>query len=341
MTHEEMERKKRAILQSLAEGARAESAAPDEDDEEDGDIFVSTVTEAIALLLMHKEPGGARYRRRLIRFITDPKHQVYDSPNIYHNFVMHLFKLRDYIAALEVCDFVLRFAPQSRDILGDAIRACGESCQFERGERYLARAMEIPKELWCWRLFCYSVDFLKEKMIAYPADMAVAERDSFGAEAIDEIIVGLENDPGTVVIFAGYPEKMEQFLDANPGLRSRIPYRVRFCDYTADELLEISGKIAADNGFTITADAGEKLLGIFEKERQVRDFGNGRFCRSLVESAIRRKSVRLGVMDADDLSAYLDPARYSDEELFSLDGNCFTYSAAGEDRAARRIGFSG
>ena len=138
MTHEEMERKKRAILQSLAEGARAESAAPDEDDEEDGDIFVSTVTEAIALLLMHKEPGGARYRRRLIRFITDPKHQVYDSPNIYHNFVMHLFKLRDYIAALEVCDFVLRFAPQSRDILGDAI-ACGESCQFERGERYLAR----------------------------------------------------------------------------------------------------------------------------------------------------------------------------------------------------------
>ena len=144
MTHEEMERKKRAILQSLAEGARAESAAPDEDDEEDGDIFVSTVTEAIALLLMHKEPGGARYRRRLIRFITDPKHQVYDSPNIYHNFVMHLFKLRDYIAALEVCDFVLRFAPQSRDILGDAIRACGEGalvlasvllqCGFSQGE---------------------------------------------------------------------------------------------------------------------------------------------------------------------------------------------------------------
>ena len=98
--------------------------------------------------------------------------------------------------------------------------------------------------------------------------LASDERDSFGAEAIDEIIVGLENDPGTVVIFAGYPEKMEQFLDANPGLRSRIPYRVRFCDYTADELLEISGKIAADSGFTITADAGEKLLGIFEKERQ-------------------------------------------------------------------------
>ena len=49
--------------------------------------------------------------------------------------------------------------------------------------------------------------------------LASDERDSFGAEAIDEIIVGLENDPGTVVIFAGYPEKMEQFLDANPGLR--------------------------------------------------------------------------------------------------------------------------
>ena len=123
MTHEEMERKKRAILQSLAEGARAESAAPDEDDEEDGDIFVSTVTEAIALLLMHKEPGGARYRRRLIRFITDPKHQVYDSPNIYHNFVMHLFKLRDYIAALEVCDFVLRFAIFSATRSAPAARA--------------------------------------------------------------------------------------------------------------------------------------------------------------------------------------------------------------------------
>ena len=167
------------------------------------------------------------------------------------------------------------------------------------------------------------------------------ENDDFGAEAIDEIIVGLENDPETVVIFAGYPDKMEQFLDANPGLRSRIPYRVRFCDYTADELLEISGKIAADSGFTIDEGAGGKLLQLFEKERQVRGFGNGRFCRSLVESAIRRKSVRLGVMDTDDLSDYLDPARYSDEELFTLDESCFTYSAGAENRTVRRIGFSG
>ena len=62
----------------------------------------------------------------------------------------------------------------------------------------------------------------------------------FGDEALNTIVQEMENNrKDTIVIFAGYPDEMDEFFLRNPGLRSRVPFRVRFDDYTTDELSDI------------------------------------------------------------------------------------------------------
>ena len=64
---------------------------------------------------------------------------------------------------------------------------------------------------------------------------------SFGDEAINTIVQEMENHrEDVVVIFAGYPNEMDLFLERNPGLRSRIAFHVPFADYSAEELCEIA-----------------------------------------------------------------------------------------------------
>lgn len=174
---------------------------------------------------------------------------------------------------------------------------------------------------------------------AYSLDDAGGDVTTYGEEAINQIIVELENRADTVVIFAGYPEKMEQFLESNPGLRSRIPYRVDFKDYTAVELVQISQKIAKDNGFSISALATDKLLHMFEVARNAKGFGNGRYCRNMVEKAIRQKSLNLGIMKSKSLDDYFDQTKFSDEMIFTLDEECFTFPKLPEDHHVRKIGF--
>lgn len=165
-----------------------------------------------------------------------------------------------------------------------------------------------------------------------------ASNNNYGDEAITEMIACMENHPGTVVIFAGYPERMEQFLGANPGLRSRVPYQVSFSDYSAEELVAISRKLAAERGFTISDPAAEKLIGIYQEARVQKDFGNGRYARNLVEAAIRTKGINLGVMNTQNMDAYLNTEQFSDEALFSLDENCFCVEQKPK-QAPRKIGF--
>ena len=118
----------------------------------------------------------------------------------------------------------------------------------------------------------------------------------FGDEAINTIVREMENRRGdTVVIFAGYPDKMDSFLDRNPGLRSRVPFKIRFDDYSADEMLRIVRKTASDWGFTIGEDAEQKVGELVAAAVAVADprSGNGRYCRNLVEAAIINYSLRV------------------------------------------------
>lgn len=152
------------------------SAFNRQDEADNSEIFVSSIHDAIDLLRQHMTSGGASYRRRLVEYVTAPEHRVFSECDVYHNFVMDLFRVGDYDLALQVCDFALMKAPYNRDILGDAIKACGDSSQFEKGDEYLNRAMQIPRERWNFRLFFYSVDFLKTKLSAYPMDDDLYQR---------------------------------------------------------------------------------------------------------------------------------------------------------------------
>ena len=109
----------------------------------------------------------------------------------------------------------------------------------------------------------------------------------FGDEAINTIVQEMENHRSdTVVIFAGYQDKMKAFIDRNPGLRSRVPFRVEFQDYDAAEMAQIAELEAKRRGFGVSEDAKEKILSICSQVAQRPDAGNGRFCRNLIENAI-------------------------------------------------------
>lgn len=117
---------------------------------------------------------------------------------------------------------------------------------------------------------------------------------SFADEAINTIVQEIENHrEDVIVIFAGYPKKMKDFLNKNEGLRSRIAFHLDFPDYTPDELSEILQLMAKKRGFQLSRQAVDKCHEIFESACSQEDFGNGRFVRTLIEQAEMAQSHRL------------------------------------------------
>jgi SpoVK/Ycf46/Vps4 family AAA+-type ATPase len=132
----------------------------------------------------------------------------------------------------------------------------------------------------------------------------VDDRDgSYGDEAINTIVQEMENHRAdVVVIFAGYPDEMEKFLQKNPGLRSRIAFHVPFEDYDADELCKIAALIGKNKGISLEDAALQKLGTIFETARKQSDFGNGRYVRNVLEQAKMNQASRLLEYDFDDIT---------------------------------------
>ena len=140
------------------------------------------------------------------------------------------------------------------------------------------------------------------------------EQDSFGLEAIDTLVKGMEDHRDElVVILAGYTREMETFLTANSGLASRFPNRIEFPDYTAVELLQITQVLARNKGYTLAEACTEPLLGYYARwqEADARTAGNGRLARNTLEKAIFHQSRRLVAEPA----AALDLILPSDLEL--------------------------
>lgn len=129
--------------------------------------------------------------------------------------------------------------------------------------------------------------------------------DSFGLEAIDTIVKGMEdNRQNLIVILAGYSREMEEFLTANSGLKSRFPNIIEFPDYTAEELLCITRITVENKGYVLDA-ACDAPLTVYFAARQAADArtaGNGRMARNLVEDAILNQSRRLTAGDVSALT---------------------------------------
>lgn len=122
------------------------------------------------------------------------------------------------------------------------------------------------------------------------------DQDAFGNEAIDTLLKRLEDDRGKFIcIVAGYTDQMHDFIDANPGLKSRFTQTIHFEDYTPDELTQIFVNMATGKNFVLDDDMRAAVHRQFEQLylRRDKNFGNAREARRIFDQTVERQSERL------------------------------------------------
>jgi AAA+ superfamily predicted ATPase len=118
--------------------------------------------------------------------------------------------------------------------------------------------------------------------------------DAYGNEALDTLIADIENYRDSImVILAGYSDDMKEFLLHNPGMSSRIPNEIVFEDYTIDDMAEIFAYMVRDNGMILDRNTSYSLRQLIEEKSRVRDFGNARGVRNLVDRVRKAMDQRL------------------------------------------------
>ena len=154
----------------------------------------------------------------------------------------------------------------------------------------------------------------------------------FGDEAINTLVQEMENHrDDVIVIFAGYPEPMNEFLDRNPGMLSRIAFRIEFEDYTLEELCEITMLMLSQKQMSITKEAMENLKDTYEIAMKNDDYGNGRFVRKMLEEAEMNLAER--ILNMGDIE-------FSDELITTIEeGDIEVYKLA-EKKEKISIGFA-
>lgn len=154
---------------------------------------------------------------------------------------------------------------------------------------------------------------------AYTLTVNKGEGD-FGQEAVDTLLKAMEDHrKDLIVIVAGYTDLMDQFLESNPGLRSRFSNFIRFDDYTADELMEILRKNLDDQEYQLSKEAEKRAFQMILKrvENKPDNFANARDIRNFMEHAISNQASRivalenvgenketLGTIEAEDLQGF-------------------------------------
>jgi SpoVK/Ycf46/Vps4 family AAA+-type ATPase len=150
--------------------------------------------------------------------------------------------------------------------------------------------------------------FIDEAYTLSPADSS----HDFGREAIDTLLKRMEDQRDRlVVIAAGYPALMKQFIESNPGLESRFTRFFHFDDYEPAQLFAIFDAMATSNGYYLSPFAEEAVRDLFKRmyEARTERFGNGRAVRNVFEEVVNRQAMRLTALPttvtADELRLLL------------------------------------
>ncbi len=125
----------------------------------------------------------------------------------------------------------------------------------------------------------------------------------YGNEAIQTLLKKMEDERGKFFVFAaGYPENMDTFLKANPGLSSRFDKVLKFEDYTAPELIEIAIKMLKDDGYSLSNKAKEVIEHHCKSIYTTRDkfFGNARTIRKFVSEIVKNQNLRVAALPLED-----------------------------------------
>ena len=144
---------------------------------------------------------------------------------------------------------------------------------------------------------------------AYSLTKDVSSND-FGGEAIETLVKYLEDYRNDfIVIVAGYPEEMDEFIHSNPGLESRFNNYIHFPNYSSKELVEIFIKFCSDNNYVIDKRSKNVLLDFFKQcKEEVENFSNARFVRNIFEKVVKKQSDRIinnGLEDSESLTTII------------------------------------
>ena len=121
-------------------------------------------------------------------------------------------------------------------------------------------------------------------------------KNDYGQEAIATLLKRMEDDRDRlIVIVAGYPKEMKQFIDANPGLSSRFTRYISFPDYSTPELADMFRMYTRKNHYKLSPEMDKYLAAAiaFKTKNRDRNFGNGRWVRNLFEKAVEHQAGRL------------------------------------------------
>lgn len=128
--------------------------------------------------------------------------------------------------------------------------------------------------------------------------------DDFGKEAVTELLLQMENHREDFVVFAaGYPKEMDEFMESNPGLRSRFGGKVDFPDYRNEELARIFELMATSQGYRLSEEFAAALPEAIRRIPRGRGFANGRSARGLLEATIANQATRLTAQPQTDTAA--------------------------------------
>jgi SpoVK/Ycf46/Vps4 family AAA+-type ATPase len=151
----------------------------------------------------------------------------------------------------------------------------------------------------------------------------------FGAEALATLVKAMEDHrQDFAVVAAGYGDEMADFIESNPGLRSRFKTYIHFPDYSAPELTQIFARFAKESGISLEGGVLPKAEAIFQQTQGKPHLGNARFARSLFEEAYARMSIRAAADGKMDV-----------HELTTLAPEDIEWRGGAIERETRRVGF--